>query len=485
MMRVHRRLQASVEYMVLGDLAQCVLNALHRAGHVQRFTPLGTLSARGAVLVRLRQLGLFQRPGAEGSFEGVLEELLAAGALTVDGDALVLPILSADKLREPRPAARALTPEQAEAATRATRARENFERAYRLWRQKARDAGDARSDAELREEYRASYRPRRGPGQTEGTEGAQADGLPVELPPAEAQNFRGAPEHPPVGLPVGVEVVAPASRVSLSSLSLCSNSQEREGERDSGETPRGREAPAARTSGNAQPEVQRAEVPTVGTTGTSDTPGDFRERATGSATDGSPPAEEPPPAAATLTDAELGALGLGGLARAGAKLADGSSAAQVRELGAWMRAREVPPEQLARAGRFLAGCDIAARYAWDATTVDRGAVTLDFLLGKRTAEGREGARLTTLLQDAAKAKPRATQGQLNLQPGAHARTAPPTAPAAVASPPPAAAGPVLVKLKEVAEAERARAAGEAPRIVERPPWARVQGPAGEGGADTG
>lgn len=489
MMRTPRRLQASVEYMVLGDLAQCVLSALWRAGHVQRFNSLGSLSARGAVLVRLRQLGLFQRPGAEAAFDGVLEELLAAGALTADGDALVLPILSADKLREPRPTPQPLTPDEAQAAAQAARERDTFERAYRAWRTKARAAGDLRLDEELRTHYREQvYRPR-------GAYGRNSETAPANSGHAAVIGRNSTPAN------TATNSATPSRNSDLSLPLPGEKSLEREERREreprAGEAPlppntaaefapapTTPEAPSFQGSDNQAPRIPSPRIPR-GTTGIrDDAPAPAAPAPSApSPADPSPALDTAPEQAVTreLSDEELGRLGLEGLARGGERFDRAAPHAQVLELGAWMRAASVPPEQLADAGRFLATLKVAERYAWDTTVSARGAVTLAFLLGKRVATGgREGQRLHELVRDARAAAARSRghhpQHQLPLPSGTRASTAAPAK---------AALTPVAVKAVERAEAETARASGEAPRIKDRPAWARAGGPAGEGGAETG
>lgn len=474
--RVHRRLQASIEYMVLGDLAQCVLNALWRAGVEQRFEPLGGLTARDVILVRLRQLGMLQREGAGAVLDELLRELVAARAIRPDGDVLVLPILSADKERTPRaPAAPALTPEESREAAEAQRQRESFERSFRNHKQHLRTVGDARADdprydAELRAEYRAIYRPRRRSARAGG--GAE---LPVGVPPAAEERLPEEAEVQGAQVPAEVPPVASASRVSsLSSLS--ENSQEREGETpDEGDVAQARARGAtpgatSATSGTSAAE-QRATAPGYGR---AEVPSrELPERSRGS----SAPSSEPPvPSHLDLTDPELGALGLEGLALGGAALEQDPSAAQVEDLGAFMRAHGLTPARLAVAGRFLRQVDVGARYHWDQATCARRAVTLDFLLGKRVRGERDGQRLLALITEGEKveARARAPGSQGNLPLGSNARG--PAAPLSIAQ----------QRAREIAEAQRA--SGTRP-VVSNPFGPRAgssgPGPVSAGGGTAG
>lgn len=459
--RVHRRLQASIEYMVLGDLAQCVLNALWRAGHEQRFEPLGSLAARDVILVRLRQLGMLQREGAGAVLDELLTELRAARALVPDGDVLVLPILSADKLRAPREPSPPQSPEEATQRQDEKRRRENFERAFREYRSARRATGDARADAVLREEFRGVYREKRGRGARTSAE-----------PPAEPLRRPEDPGHePPLGPPH-----PPAEGSSLLSLSS-ENSQERE-ER---ETPE--EDVVARARVELGAEDPRGEDPAPRRIGPDDRldgrdygRGDHPlrehpERESG----GSDPTPEGPegvparPPLAELSNPELGALGLKGLELAGRALKAGAPVSQVQELGALMREHGLTPEQLAGAGRFLGQVDVRTRYDWEATVAAKGEVTLHFLLGKRLADGRrEGYRLLALVTEGEtfRARARGPSAQGNLPLGSSG-----TGPAARATAPPRAPARPLSLGQERAleiEARRTKSDGGRPVVISNP-----------------
>lgn len=453
--RVHRRLQASIEYMVLGDLAQCVLNALWRAGHEQRFEPLGSLTARDVILVRLRQLGMLQREGAGAVLDELLTELVAARAIRPDGDVLVLPILSADKPRVQRaPSMPPQSPEEAAQRQDEERRRENFERAFREYRRARRATGDTRLDAVLREEFRGVYREKRGRSARTSAE-----------PPAEAPR---SPEDP------GARTSAEPPHPPAEGSSLLSLSSENSQEREERETPE--EDVVARAGARAElgAEDPRGEDPAPrrirpedrrdgGSYGRGDHPlREHPEREPGGSAPspeeaGGAPAQPP---IEVLSNHELGALGLKGLELAGRVLKAGVPAAQVHELGALMREHGLTPEQLAGAGRFLGQVDVRTRYDWEATVAAKGEVTLHFLLGKRLADGRrEGDRLLALVTEgeAFRARTRSPSAQGSLPLGSSAR-----GPAAGAPSRPAA--PLSLAQQRAREIEARQASGEQPRV---------------------
>lgn len=147
------RLAASREFMAVGEVAQLVLAGVWKAGVEQRFEPLGLNTARDMMLATLRRKNLFLRDGARALFDSVVDELVDAGALReVDGGALLLPILSADRLKVPKVTR---SPEERASAEESER-----ERAARgMYLKRRRDLGDTRPDEVIRAEY--VYTPRR------------------------------------------------------------------------------------------------------------------------------------------------------------------------------------------------------------------------------------------------------------------------------------------------------------------------------------
>ena len=142
------------EFLSVSELAQLVLVALWQHGVVQRFEPMGLLTARDVIVGILRRKNLFHRDGARALLDELIQELIDQEALQEDGPALVLPILSADTVK---------TPPVAKDPAVASREAEKLRlAAFRQNRFRVRTANplDARTNDELDAEYAPTYQPK-------------------------------------------------------------------------------------------------------------------------------------------------------------------------------------------------------------------------------------------------------------------------------------------------------------------------------------